>query len=261
MSYDPDPRRRARRRGTRRRGGLPKSIIKKYGISKRAWQVFRGGRTHDPKRGGARADHKPYGVGRRGGVYWSGARKPRYDPARFGRVRRYGRRIGGKAETFINRYGTWLGALLGGIAGVYRGYQHLASYATDPLKSYTERIVGADGRQPEVMMAFLPTPELGWNQLDYLKYKFLGLDQAGAYSSSAWVVPFWASLITWIICKLPLPIPKFARIKKPLGKLATGALAISTIGALALPGSPVTNSTTSRDVFPTTTRTELSYYR
>jgi len=240
MSYDPDPRRRAKGR----RGGLPKSIIRKYGISKKAWQVFRGGRTHDPRRSGARADHTPYGVGRRGGVYWSGAKKPRYDPARFARVRRYGRRIGGKFENFINKYGTPIGAGLAALTGVGTGLSKATTaYGDKALDNYVKIIIGGDTvnkdgtfeqhRIPEI--AHLWQNDGAWTPLTYLKYKF-GIDQPGGDLSS-WAIPFWASLIGYIASKLPLPIPSWARIRKPLGKIAAPALVVSTIGALALPGS------------------------
>jgi hypothetical protein len=83
------------------------------------------------------------------------------------------------------------------------------------------------------------TTDGDWTPLTYLKYKFLGTHPTtGEYCGSAWVIPFWASLAGWIASKLPLPIPSWARVRRPLGKLATGGLVISTIGALALPGCP-----------------------
>ena len=238
MSYDPDPRRRAKGR----RGRVPPQL--------RAW-VFgrRGKRTHDPGRrrrrryDPQRADHKPYRVGRRGGVYWSGARKRRYDPQRFARVRRYGRRIGGKLENFINRFGTPIGAGLAALVGIWTGIDtYQKAYGDKALEDYGKTIVGGtisigQTRPAEIMHLFGNYD--GWTPLNYLKYKFLGTHPTtGEYVGSAWVIPFWASLIGFIVSKLPLPIPLWAKIRRPLGKVATGALVVSTIGALALPGSP-----------------------
>jgi len=241
MSYDPDPRRRAKgRRG--RRGRVPPQL--------RAW-VFgrRKGRTHDPRRKsmayGYRAVRgKPYGVGRRGGVYWSRARKPRYDPARFERVRRYGRRIGGKFEGFINKYGGWLGGGLAALAGVGTGLSKASTaYGDKALDNYVKIIIGGDTVNKDGTFEMHRIPEIAhlwqndgaWTPISYLKYKF-GLEQPGGDLSS-WAIPFWASLIGYIASKLPLPIPSWARIRKPLGKIAAPALVVSTIGALALPGS------------------------
>jgi hypothetical protein len=78
---------------------------------------------------------------------------------------------------------------------------------------------------------------------NYLKYKFV---------DSAWALPFWASLIGFIASKLPIPIPGWARIRRPLGKIAAPALIVSTIGALALPGTspdyPNSATTSTKDV-------------
>jgi hypothetical protein len=261
-TFDPDPRRRGHK--GRRKGGLPKSIISKYGISKRAWQVFRGGRTHDPS---ATRRRKPWHRGPRGGKYWKGPTKRRYDTPRFARVRHYGRHIGGKLEGWFNRFGTPIGAGLAALAGIGAAINtYNGAYGKDALSNYFYTIIGgkmADGstRPPEIM--HLIQNYDGWTPLNYLQYKFLGIapDGRNVVSTSAWVIPFWVSLIGLIVSKLPIPISGFSRIKKPLGKLATGALVISTIGALALPGCPDGNSTTSTTTFPTTTRTELSYYR
>ena len=229
MSYDPDPGRRRRRRRTHdpaRRGRVPPQL--------RAWVFGRRRRTHDPRRSGARADHKPYGVGKRGGVYWSGAKKRRYDPQRFARVRRYGRRIGGKMEGFINKYGGWIGAGLAALAGVGGAFQSLGT-VTYPdgvgNKNMFERYWWLLQREFTHLYNFDPNVPFSMHpnsQPNYLKYKFV---------DSAWALPFWASLIGFIASKLPLPIPSWARIRKPLGKIAAPALVISTIGALVLPGT------------------------
>ena len=235
-TFDPDPR--------RRKGGLPKSIIRKYGISKRAWQVFRGEGTHDPGRSGARADHKPYGVGRRGGVYWSGAKKRRYDPGwRAEKLRGYGRRArayGSKVEAIINKHAGKIGAGLAALAGFKTALDsYTKNYGKDAFDNYVKCITGgtiSDGRTIPAEISRLWAPEGEWNTLNYLQYKFLGLDPVTSeYIGSAWVAPFWASLIGWIVSKLKVLPPRFNR---PLEGISKGALVISTIGALALPGCP-----------------------
>jgi len=239
MSYDPDPRRRAKGRGR-----VPPQL--------RAW-VFgrRRKRTHDPDPrrksmayGYGKVGRKPYAKGSRGGVYWSGAKKPRYDPARFERVRRYGRRIGGKFEGFINKYGTPIGAGLAALTGVGTGLSKATTaYGDKALDNYVKIIIGGDTVNKDGSFEMHRIPEIAhlwqndgaWTPLTYLKYKF-GLYQPGGDLSS-WAIPFWASLIGYIASKLPLPIPSWKRVRKPLGKIAAPALVVSTIGALALPGS------------------------
>jgi hypothetical protein len=72
----------------------------------------------------------------------------------------------------------------------------------------------------------------------YLKYKFLGLDATGKYKGSAWVIPFWASLVGTLAAPIArLFTHKGQRFLRPISKISQGALIISTIGALALPGS------------------------
>jgi hypothetical protein len=101
-----------------------------------------------------------------------------------------------------------------------------------------------------------------WNPISYLKYKFLGIDpETEQQAPSAWVAPFWASLIGWIISKFKILPP---RINRPLEGFAKGALVASTIGALVLPGTTAQeiNSTThTSTTFPTTTSQEMNYWR
>lgn len=247
MSYDPDPRRRAKRRKGGRRGRVPPQL--------RAW-VFgrRRRRTHDPAYLGR---YKSYRTGPRGGRYWQGPKKRRYDPARkprFARVRRYGRRIGGKLENAINKFGTPLGAGLAALAGIWTGINNQAG--TKKAEDYFARIYGgklSDGTQASAEVMHLTNFNMGdpWNVANYLKYKFLGIDPSGQASGSAWVLPFWASLIGWITSKIPIPVSGWARVRKPLGKIAGGALVVSTIGALALPGCSPTNPTSNPSSSPT----------
>jgi hypothetical protein len=245
-TFDPDP----RRKGHKRKGGLPKSIIRKYGISKRAWQVFRGGRTHDPSRV---RRYKTVYRGPKGGKFFQGPTKRRYDPGVRSRLRGYGRRIGGKAENFINKYATWIGTGLAALVGIGTGINKCTqAYKEKALEDYVAITIGgttSDGQKRIPEIAHLWQNDGAWTPLSYLKYKF-GIDQPGGDLSS-WAVPFWASLIGYVASKLPLPIPSWARIRKPLGKIAAPALVISTIGALALPGSgehsnsaPTSNSRT-----------------
>ena len=97
-------------------------------------------------------------------------------------------------------------------------------------KAYFARIAGTDGNgKPEVLKI---TDDPVW----YLKYKFLGLDGNNNYVGSAWVIPFWVGLASWVFSKLPLG-SKMHRIQKPLNKFGKATTIVSTIGALALPGS------------------------
>lgn len=238
MSYDPDPRRRRHRSG--RRGRVPPQL--------RAW-VFRrrrgrGGR-YDP---GYVRRRKPWHRGPRGGKYWRGPTRRRYDP---GRIRRYGRRAGGKLAGFFNKNGTWVGALLAGIAGFWQGYAkvggNLSDYWAITAGGTTSR---GEVRKPEISSLW------GSDPIGFLKGK-LGLDPNLPWGS--WATGFWLSLVGLILSKLPIPMPGWTRVKSPLGKLATGGLVVSTIGVLALPGSP--DQTTSLTTFPSTSTRELAFYR
>ena len=127
-----------------------------------------------------------------------------------------------------------IGALLGMLAGIWTGVNE-TSYGGD-FGKYFGRVTGADGGPPEI--AHLWTNSGAWNPMNYLSYKFLGIDPVtGKYVGSAWVMPFWAGIGSWIFSKLPLG-HKFTRIQRPLGKIGLGVAIASAIGALALPGSP-----------------------
>jgi hypothetical protein len=230
--YDPDPRRRNSRHGHRK--GIEPAGLKRWRLAHK--------RTHDP--GSVRSYH----TGRRGGHYFQGPRKRRYDPQRFARARGYARRAGSKLESSIRRFGTPIGALLGALAGIWTGIDEYKVYGPNQYQNYWNTIVGgevknADGtvigtRHAEITHLWETTG--AWNPLSYVKYKFLGTDPTtGAYTGSAWVIPFWLSLIG----TLAGPIAKIftnkgQRFLRPIQKIATGSLIVSTIGALALPGSP-----------------------
>jgi hypothetical protein len=113
------------------------------------------------------------------------------------------------------------------------------AYGKDALNNYVKTIVGGGitvdpNRPPEIMHLVDFDQSHPYNCLNYLKYKFLGIAPSGEYSGSAWVAPFWASLIGWIVSKFHVLPPRF---NKPLEGISKGALVVSTIGALALPGS------------------------
>lgn len=227
--YDPDPRRRSRR--GHRRGVEPAGL--------KRWRLAHRRRTHDPGR------KSSLWRGRRGGYYFQGPHKRRYDPAP---PRRRFRSAGGKAEGFFNKWGTALGALIGLGAGAYTGYnEYNDAYGPNAGQNYINTIIGGEikdktgavikSRPPEI--SHLWANDEGWTPLNYLQYKFLGIDSTGKYIGSAWVYPFWfgfASTIARPIAKLFTN--KADRILKPLQKIGIGMLAVSTIGALALPGSP-----------------------
>ena len=168
----------------------------------------------------------------------SGGTKRRYDPgvrSGYRRAKTKARGFLGKIENYINKYAGWMGGLGALIVGVKTGYDtYTKHYGEDASSDYWTTLVGGttstgDKRPPEIMHLFKNYN--GWTPLKYLKYKFLGFEE-----ESAWVYPFWVSLGTLIACKLPLPFKNAKRIQKPLGKIAGAALAVSTIGALALPG-------------------------
>jgi hypothetical protein len=231
MSYDPDPRRR-RRRGKRSR--VPPQL--------RAWVYGRRRKRYDPARrsiayGYGTIRGKPYRIGPRGGVAWAGGRKPRYDPEprRFARIRRYG----SKAESFINKHAGKIGAGLAALMGIGGALNTYSKYYGDKaISDYFTTTVGGtistgEVRQPEILN-ILGDPKRNLDTLSYLKYKF-GFSQGAKGEISSWAIPFWGSLIGWIISKFHI-LP--SRINRPLEGISKGALVVSTIGALALPGCP-----------------------
>jgi len=227
--YDPDPRRRSRRRGHRK--GVEPAGLKRWRLAHK---------THDPGRS------HTYRTGPRGGHYFAGPKKRRYDPPH----RRFGgaRRAGGKLESIFNKYGHLLGFGIGAGAGVYQGYQQYAVYGKNQGRNYLATIIGGDiyskddvklsTRIPEIAHLWTTEPNNGWNPVKYLKYKFLGLNDQDQFIGSSWVYPFWGG----VIAALAGPVAKLftnkgQRFLKPLHKIGIGLTAMSTVGALALPGS------------------------
>jgi len=236
-SYDPDPRRHRRSRGHRR--GIEPAGLKR-------WRLAHRHRTHDP----GRAKYKPLHYGHRGGTYFQGPTRRRYDPDRFERLRSYGRRArgyGSKVESGISKYGSILGffGVLG--IGLYSGYTSVAKWFTDGGFG-KDKPDPTGATSPEQRYWNLLTSEYshlyksdgqvnGWNPASYLKYKFLGTQPDGTQTGSAWVIPFWLSLIGTLASPIAkLFTNKGQRFLRPIHKISTGALAASTIGALALPG-------------------------
>jgi hypothetical protein len=186
----------------------------------------------------------------KGGHYFKGPRKRRYDPSpRFARLRHYGHRAGRKVEGVVNKYGGWIGGLLG-LLGIYQGYTNYEkAYGASAGKNYLASITGGDIYNASGTKIGFKTPEISklWGTNDstwgggidlYLKYKFLGLDANNKYVGSSWSLGF----IGGLIATLAAPIAKIftnkgQRILKPISKIGTGVLITSTIGALALPGS------------------------
>jgi hypothetical protein len=168
-------------------------------------------------------------------------------------LRSYGRRArgyGGKVESGINKYGSLLG--FGGAlgVGVYTGYQKYVDAFTkngwnkeNPLVIDGVSFTCAWDRylyvlQHEYQRLYNPTGDKIWTPTAYLQFKFFGTVPEGAGpESSAWVIPFWLSLIGTLAAPIAkLFTNKGQRILRPIHKISVGALAASTIGALALPG-------------------------
>lgn len=237
--YDPDPRRRSHR-GHRK--GVEPAGLKRWRLANK---------THDP--GYARSFSK----GPRGGHYFHGPRKNRYDPRRrLGALRERYRRHGvskprGKLESGFNKYGGFLGAGISALVGFFTGYtDYQKAYGPSAGRNYLATIIGGDIYNSAGTKIGTRTPEISklWNSndplwgggpIDYLKYKFLGLEKNGNYKGSAWVYPFWIGLIATLAAPIArLFTSKGQRFLKPLHKVGVGMLAVSTVGALALPGSP-----------------------
>jgi hypothetical protein len=226
--------RRRRRHSSGRYDPRPRRGVEPKGLKR--WRLGHRRKRHDP---GYMSSMKR---GRRGGTYFAGPKKRRYDPrprrysrarAYFARHPRYGR-AGSKIEHGVNRWGMAIGALLGLFAGIWIGVNE-PSYNGD-FGKYFARVTGGDGGPPEI--AHLWTTSGVWNPMSYLSYKFLGIDpNTGKFAGSAWIIPFWTGIGAYIVSKLPIG-HKLSRIQRPLGKIGLGVALVSAIGALALPGSP-----------------------
>jgi hypothetical protein len=149
-----------------------------------------------------------------------------------------------------------LGALIGGAAGIAIGYNdYQKAYGPEAGKNYLHAIIGGEIKDKTGTVLGKRTPEISklwgtndvmWGAprgpLDYLKYKFLGIEQGGAYKGSAWVYPFWIGFAATIARPIArLFTHKGEHILKPLQKVGIGMLGVSTVGALALPGCPKKN--------------------
>lgn len=89
--------------------GLPKSIIRKYGISKRAWQAYRSGRSRPRRRGRRRranlalpARYTAPGVAKHRPVYY-GSRSARGVPSPYARLNRGRRRVRRRNPVFTGQ--------------------------------------------------------------------------------------------------------------------------------------------------------------
>ena len=221
--YDPDPGRR-RRRG--KRSKVPPQL--------RAWVYGRRKkRTKRKPRTTTRTTYK----------------RRIYDPEpRRRSFRKKARGFMGKIENWIDKYGGWIGGLGALIVGFKSGYDtYVKAYGENAVSDYWKTMVGGtistgEKRNAEIMNLIGQGRPGGNDPFHYIQYKF-GFIRGGYGELSAWAAPFWLSLITWIGSKLPLPFKHARRIQKPLGKIAGAALAVSTIGALALPGCPDSGET------------------
>lgn len=146
----------------------------------------------------------------------------------------------------MNKYGTIIGGLLAAVVGLWYGYnEYQKAFGKDAGRNYLTTITGgkfADGtvRTPEISkLAGMTDDVYKGSPMDYLKYKFLGMDANNNYVGSAWVIPFWAGLVGYLAGPIAKMVThKGQRILRPISKIGKGAMIMSAAGALALPGSP-----------------------
>jgi hypothetical protein len=140
--------------------------------------------------------------------------------------------------------------LIGLVYGIWHGYsEYQTAYGASAGKNYLATITGGDMYNAAGTKIGTRTPEISklWGTNDsawgggidlYLKYKFLGLDAKNQYVGSSWALPFMLSLIGVLAAPIArIFTHKGQRILRPISKISKGVLAVSTIGALALPGS------------------------
>lgn len=243
MSYDPRP----RRKGRRPRKGVEPAGLKRWRLAHR---------THDPR---PRRRHLGRHLGHRRMKADPRPRRHRrygfrrhYDPA--ARRRRFGgfRGAGGKIERGLS--GKW-GWLLGGLAalgyGVYQGWTDTSGMmgGQNVGAAYTAQITGGTVNGVPVRASIANLWSKGGyykSPLSYLCYRFTGYNPDNKqWAESAWVAPFWASVAGLVASILPLGA-KARRYQKPIKAIASGGLIASTIGALALPATDITEAVNSR---------------
>jgi len=220
--YDPAPPR--RHKGHRK--GIEPAGLKRWRLSHR--------RTADP---GYRSS---FWKGRRGGHYFQGPHKRRYDPAprrRYTGYHPFARRAGSGIEKGLNG---WIGSLIGFFAalgwGVYGGYN---TYETaSPGQGWNN--YSAQATQEYKHLYSLDKSKDQYWLPDYLRYKFLGQNPDGSQAAnSAWVMPFWTFTVLAIVTAIANRVKrlgKIHRITRPLCKVSTAGAIGSAVGALFLPG-------------------------
>lgn len=207
MSYDPDPK---RRKG--RKGRVPPQL--------RAWVYGR--RKLDPKRrsmayGYGKIGGKPYRKGGRGGVYWSGGRKPRYDPARpkgyyRAKVKGFGAKIAYYADKYLPIGSGIMGFLIPKAVAIQKYVQEVEGRTITIFDAITKEWIGK-----------------GHIQNDFLAPKFDRVVDKLTNPSShygAFFGTFWSGVALSISMAFPLPFvpPKVRSILKKFGAgLATGS--------------------------------------
>lgn len=127
-----------------------------------------------------------------------------------------------------------IGAGLAALAGVVGAFQSLGTVTyPDSVgnKNALERYWWLLQREYTHLYNFDPNVPFSMHpesKPNYLQYKF---------TQSAWTIPFWASLVAFIGAKVACYFGVAPIITKPIERISTGALIVSTIGALVLPGS------------------------
>jgi len=237
MSYDPDPRR--IRKG--KRGRVPPQL--------RAWVFGRRRKRYDPKRsisyGYGSVRGKPYRVGRRGGVAWSGGRKLRYDPSPRG-FRAKAKGLLGKLSQKFDKIGTGLGFALTFGTTTWNVYDYIRKHYSIPGFEQNPAVALNE-------MVIKETQGFASDPFGHLQRKFL--------QPNHWYYPFWGSVGLWITSQILSYTGYFSKINRFLKPLSKGMLIGSIVGALFVHGHyKGGNSTTNMDIMPTTSAVEITHY-
>jgi len=217
-------------------------------------------RKADPKRKGMSRGYgtvggKPFRRGSRGGAYWSGGRKRRYDPRRGN----YRRRISRGAKDLYSKLTNNLSKVSGLIGGLmfyalplnsafqnaktvnpdYWGNKNILNYIWEGLIREGSQLLGLKGT---------------WEDpLGYVQWKFTNPD-------SSWSRPFQVSIGTYIGCRLLrwfgsefLPSKAVTFIKKVVEPIAGAGIIATIFGGLLQYGSD--HTTPKPSGIPTSNRT------
>jgi len=211
---------------------IPRKIKKYPGLVK-AWQMRTG--LYDPKpkkrtnkrmaTGYGTVNKKPFRRGSRGGVAWTGGRKPRYDP-NTGEYRQRTRKKAKKGLAKLYGFMPLIAGLIAFVIPTWAVYKHYKT--TYPEMGLFEFIKRFWSHEAQVAVG------LGGEEWPITKYWSYKLTDT---ANSAWAGIFMVSLTGLILSKFKIISMVSPKLNTIVGKVTFGTLIASLIGAFIVPGA------------------------